>query len=51
MKNSRKHNTECSLKRRDQVNSGAFDGRFAPRVVSDKKKYDKKKERQMKFSW
>jgi hypothetical protein len=35
-------NIELSLKRRDMVSQGAYDGRFISKVVMNKKKQDRK---------
>lgn len=32
-------------KRKDMLEAGAYDGRFKPRVVKDKKKYNRKNKR------
>jgi len=40
MKSNKRY--ELSLKRRDMVSQGAYDGRFVSKVVLDKKKQDRK---------
>lgn len=48
MKSNKKY--ELSLKRRDMVSQGAYDGRFTSKVVTDKKKeYSKTAARKWKI--
>ncbi len=44
-------NYELTLKRREMVSSGAYDGRFREKIVVDKKKKEKKDWARKKFTF
>lgn len=46
-----KNKIDQKLERESMKEQGYFDGRFRNKVVMDKKKFNKKKERQTKVSW
>lgn len=49
--NRKVKNLSKAKERENRVEQGYFDGRFSHQVVPNKKKYNKKKERQLQFAY